>query len=195
MYYEPAINMSMPGSGNAVNYFYSANGMYDVNISSTGHQPMGFDQMMVLYEQCTVLASTIVVRFIPTVPAVCAVTLCPDTTALTNPSQIIENGLTRSKLYSGIGTQVSVESTALTEERGITLSCRIASYFGRPSDRNIINDDDLLTTAAANPIEQVYYLISAWQFRPDGTTAHVVDFDVQIVYDVVYWEPRKLATS
>lgn len=195
LYYEPDINMSMPGSGNAINYVYSANGIFDVNITSTGHQPMGFDQMMLLYEQATVLSSTIVVRFMPTVPAVCAVSLSPDTSTLTNPAQIVENGLCRQRLYSGVGAQASVNATALTQERGITLSCRVASYFGRKTDREIINDDNLYTTAAANPVEQVYYIISAWQFRPDGSTSHVVDFDVQLVYDVVYWEPRKLAIS
>jgi len=51
-------------SGSSNSYFFSANGLFDPNTTGTGHQPMGFDQMMLMYEQYTVFASKITVEFI-----------------------------------------------------------------------------------------------------------------------------------
>lgn len=191
LYYENALGASMPGNGNCVNYFFSANGIFDPNITGTGHQPMGFDQMMLFYEQCTVVRSTITIVPIPASPARCGICLAPDTTSLTDPIRVVENGLERTLSISGLATATNVNQ----RNPSITLSCDVASYFGRKSFRELLDDNALVTTAAANPTEQVYYCLVFWQVTPDGSTAHSVEFDVTIAYDVIYWEPRKLAPS
>ncbi len=193
LYYESALGLTAPTSGNVVTYFFTANGMFDPNITGTGHQPIGFDQMMLMYEQCTVINSSIQVTFNigPGLTVQCGVALFPDASALTNPSQLVENGLLRYKtLSSGSNTfqNLVVRST-------VRLDCDVARYFGRRGVRSLLNDDNLYTTAAANPVEQVYYGIVAWQVSPDGTTTTAVGFDVLLSFDVIYWEPRKLTES
>jgi hypothetical protein len=184
--------MSMPGNGNAATYFFSANGMFDPDITGTGHQPMGFDQMMTFYEQATVVKSTCTVRFLPSQPAICGIALVPDTSTFNLPQKIIENGLCIHQFNTGLTTS----SASLNEDiKGVTLNCSIPSYFGKENEKTIIDDVDLFTTAAANPVEQVYYCVFAWQFNPDGSTAKAVEFDVQLSFDAVYWEPRKVASS
>ena len=52
-----------PAAGSTASYVYSCNGMYDPDITSTGHQPMGFDQWMAFYQHYTVLGSKLSCSF------------------------------------------------------------------------------------------------------------------------------------
>jgi hypothetical protein len=182
-----------PSLGVATSRFYSANGMFDPDVSGTGHQPMGFDQMMLSYEQATVMATRISVSFIAGGnPARVGIYLSPDTTNITDPIRLVENGL----LVSASLDSAMVSGTGGGGERKVTLTqtCNVAKYFGRPANRSLLNDDDLQTTAASNPPEQVYFGIVAWNpFQAASGT--VVDYDVLIFYDVIYHEPRKLTVS
>lgn len=194
LYYESGLGLTAPTSGNAVTYFYSANGMFDPNITGTGHQPIGFDQMMLMYEQCTVIKSSIQVTFNigAGLTVNCGVALFPDASGLTNPSQLVENGLIRYvTLTSGSNTFQNQRMRTT-----VRLDCDVARYFGRGRGaRALLNDDNLYTTAAANPVEQVYFGIVSWQVSADGSTTTSLGFDVLISYDVIYWEPRKLTES
>jgi len=168
--------------------------MFDPNITGTGHQPLGFDQMMLLYEQCTVVNSSIEVTFNvgAGLTVQCGVALFPDASALTDPKQLVENGLIKFfPLTSGSNTFQNQHMRTK-----VRLNCDVAKYFGRTrSVRMMLNDDNLYTTAAANPVEQVYYGVVAWQISPDASTTTTIGFDVLLTYDVIYWEPRKLTES
>ncbi len=193
LYCEHALGLTAPVSGNVVTYFFSANGMFDPNITGTGHQPIGFDQQMLLYEQATVVRSSIEVVFNigPGLTVMCGVALFPDVSAVTDPQDLYENGLIKViPITSGSNTfQNQYMRTT------VRLDCDVAKYFGRPTQQSLLNDDNLYTTAAANPVEQVYYGIVAWQINQDGTTTTTVGFQVLLSYDAIFWEPRKLASS
>lgn len=171
--------------------FFSANGAYDPDVTGTGHQPMGFDTMMLYYEQYCVVRSKITVTFVNKgVEAVrAAISLTPDTTAPVI-GDLVENGLIRPVVLdapnnsSGSGGRygrIAVDN----------LSCDTASFFGRKSHRELLDDTSLNGNSAANPSEQVYFAVSSWGgFSTDNTT---VNYDVILEYDVIFWEPRKLS--
>jgi hypothetical protein len=189
IYYEKGTQLSPLTGGAAVGYVFSANGLYDPNITSTGHQPMGFDQLMALYEQYYVVSSTITVRFSAfqsLLPVPVALYLSPDASVLTSATQLVENGLCKSVLLPGFSGTLSPVST-------LTLNCDIPRYYRR-TRAAMLNDPELAGTAAANPTEQVYYIITAWQALGDTATT-TIHFDVILSYDVVFTEPRKLAIS
>jgi len=54
-----------PGAGLITSSVYSANSIYDPDITFTGHQPMGYDQWSKIYRRYTVLSSKITVRWNP----------------------------------------------------------------------------------------------------------------------------------
>lgn len=170
-------------------YFFSANGVYDPNVTGTGHQPIGFDQMMLFFEQCTVVRSKISVDLLnsnSTVYSRFVLFLTPDTTVLTDANRIMENGQLRSTILS--------PNTTLGAVGSLHLDCNVATYFGRVRNlRSLLDDDNLYTTAAANPVEQVYYALGNWD--PYGSTSLTAFFNVTIEYDVMFWEPRKLTES
>lgn len=188
-YDEVALSVAS-SAGSAGNYFFSANGMFDPNITGTGHQPMGFDQMMLMYEQFTVVSSKISVLAINASAASilnsAAVYLSPDTTSIVAPSRLLENGyITWTTL-----TPVFLAGSFKT----LNLDCDVATYMGRVKNkRALVSDPDLFGTAAANPVEQIYFGILT--FDPTLSNATTLDFTVQIEYEAIFWEPRKLTQS
>lgn len=187
-YYEQGLSFSTATPGATSSYFFSANGLYDPNITGTGHQPMGFDQLMLFFEQYTVVTSkiTITTYQASAAPLRAAVALTPDTTAITDPIRIMENGLIRSAVIGRADVNTVVKT--------MNLACNVAKYMGRNMNlRELVQDVTLSGTAAANPTEQVYYTLYAWD--PFLGAVAGMYFDVVLEYDAIFWEPRKLAVS
>jgi hypothetical protein len=185
-YYENGLSLTAVGVANS--YFFTANGLFDVNITGTGHQPMGFDQMMLMYEQYTVVNSKISIscQSGTSVAIRAGVYLSPDTTSITDPLRLMENGLITTKIHSGISVAGYIKDHSL--------NCDIAKYFGRnPNARALVDDVTLSGTVAANPTEQVYFAVTSWD--PFAASTWTSYFDVLLEYDAIFWEPRKLTVS
>lgn len=185
-YYDYAQQASA-AAGFCATRFFAANGLFDPDISGTGHQPMGFDQMMLLYTTYTVMRATITVTAMAEANgAAVGIYLSPDTSAITDPIRLVENGLMR-VIHLSAST-----SPGSNRQGSVSLSCDVPAYFGRRG-RNIMNDDNLSGTSAANPFEGVYFGVCVWCFYSSATA--VVDYDVLLTYDAVFSEPRKLTVS
>jgi len=170
-------------------YVFSANGLYDPDITSgiTGHQPMGFDQLMLLYEHYTVTNARITVSFVNESAAENAyvgIALFPDSSVETVPTKMIENGLLKREwLAPNNGTAKS--------QCSVVHECKIAKLNGRPG--NIVGDDLYRGDSASNPTEQSYFHVFAYNIATANSIT--VRFDVLIEYDAVFTEPRKLVQS
>jgi len=186
LYYEGGLLITVPNTGLAGSYVFSANGMYDPNITGTGHQPLGFDQMMVLYEQYVVVSSSIKVTLQNAAITCAAVYLSPDATPLTASSEIMENGYV---------TKTALPLAQTVRLATLEMNCDVAKYLGRPSGTDLPLDDQLTGTAAANPAEQIYFVIAGWYGVGNPGSSSSLYFDVTLSYDVIYTEPRKLASS
>jgi len=189
LYYDVGKSITINNSGLASQYFFSANGIYDPDISGTGHQPIGFDQLMTFYEQFTVVSATISCHYRGLSGAMFSISLAPGTTALTNPSQIVENGLLVMDSCSGFNTEVGMQ------HRKLSLDCDVKGYFGQMTEREMLNDNSLYGTNAANPTEQVYFAVSTWPNVGVPGSNMSLEFDVLISYDAIFWEPRKVTES
>jgi hypothetical protein len=189
MYCENALTVTS-NTGLVASYFFAANGLYDPNVTGTGHQPMGFDEMMSMYEQYTVLSSKITVHYINGsgvgVYGAAILYLSPDTSSITAFSRLQENGfLVWKALYpiSVVGSQCQ-----------LSMDCDIPTYFGRNRDkRAIVDDAQLAGAAASNPAELVYFTVAAVDAA--GANTVQLSFSVEIEYEVIFWEPRKLTQS
>lgn len=187
IYYDYAKTLS-GGVGAVPTHFYSANGLYDPDATGTGHQPMGFDQMMALYEQFTTLRAHIKVTFASAGEhARVGIYLNPDTTAPGLP-RLVENGLLVMGVLNGPAT-----SNGQHAFKTLELACDIPGYFGK-TRQGILADPQMYGTIAANPGEQVYFAVCAWAGF-DSSVDVAVGYDVTITYESVYWEPKKLTSS
>ncbi len=191
MYYEPTVSLTATG-GVIAQYAFTANGVYDPNITGTGHQPLGFDTMMLYYEQYTVVRSTITIRFAGNgaQPVNVSVCLAPDTTSLALPD-VVENGLIKFKTVDGRGNGGYGTGNRISS---LSLSCDVVKYFGRKTTREILDDVNLYGTVSTNPTEQVYFIINTWGHGgfTDNTS---VGLEAILEYDVIFWEPRKVAAQ
>lgn len=124
-------------------YVYSLNGLYDPNITSTGHQPMYFDQLMSIYNHYQVIAAK--VTFQPLSASVNQLSWCiveADSASTTNSAYDGERP--GAQVLSGMGAYLSGQKLFLTYSARKT--------FGPGA----IGDADLIGTASANPSEQSY---------------------------------------
>jgi len=170
-------------AGVNANYQFSCNGLYDPNITGTGHQPMYFDQIAALYNHYTVLRSRIRVTWsainIPN-PVSVALYIEDDTTSGTTSAA--DQAAERPGAKSGMFLPLA--------EGTITryASWDAAKTFGP----NPMAQEELSGTSATNPTEQSYYTIV--NYFPAGDTITMV-INVKIDYDVVWDEFITVAQS
>lgn len=184
VYYENGL--SITGTTGAIgNYFFRANDAFDPNQTGTGHQPMGFDQMMLLFEQFFVLRSHIRVRFLNTGsnPGIVGVALTPDTTSIV-PESTQEQGLQRTRFVEKNGVQGDCQT--------ITLTCDCPTYFGVRRQPYLASS--LYQGTAGNvPTELCYFKLFTYSL--DAVSTIAVSFDVALTYDIYFQEPRQLGES
>jgi len=174
---------------------WSCNGMYDPDITGSGHQPLGFDQMMTLYNHFTVLNSKITVNAqnITADAVKMGILVNPDTSAPSSVVAGIENGNVRTIILGGV-TSTAANLIETTKQFGkLNLQLDVASNFGRKTQRELVDDDQLTGTAGSNPAEQSYYTI--FGYTPFSNTTWTCNFDILIEYDAIFWEPKKLSAS
>jgi len=167
------------GAGSAGAYVFSANGLFDPDITGTGHQPMGFDQMMLFYNHYTVTNSRMRLQYeagSAVAPTVC-LAVSGTSTALTASTQIMETGRCVLGWPTSIGVAMSHGS--------LTSFCNLRTFQGL---RNVIDDPDMRGDAASNPTEQVYYIVYVW--CPNDSTVVSASIQGLIEFDTIFHEPK-----
>lgn len=181
-----------PGAGLAADYVFSANGMYDPNISGIGHQPLGFDQWMTFYDHYTVVGSKISVTLhssgdtnIASNSGYIGLLLMDSSTSQTGTSHdyLIEQGKTSYKPYGESSSSGGI--VKLFRKMGTK------KFFGR---KNVMDNSDLRGSASANPAEQNYWhlWVSPINLSYDPVAVYIT---VKITYTAILTEPKVLAQS
>lgn len=188
-YVENALNLASSTTQDAVSvYRFSANGLYDPNITGTGHQPMLFDQCSALYDHYVVIGAKITVRAnnVGSEDA-CLLLRCNDST--TAPS------LTRSAwLEQGNCTAIYLPgrtSGGSNSTRVFTYKVNPNKFLGRASP---MSDPELKGSAVGNPTEQCYFDIG-YCTTASGAIAANLDVMVDIDYTAVWIEHKPIGQS
>jgi len=177
-YYDSSSIITGTSTNNA--YVFAANGLYDPDITSTGHQPMGFDQMMAFYNHYTVLSTKIRVIASNSSNALITmfgVSLSGTSTVTSSVQQLVEAGGLVSRLLGYVGQEGS-KSTFVA-------SVNIAAFQGVDDP---LDDPNLRGDVASNPAELVYFHLNTW--NPTSATQVTSTFQVYLDFDVVFQEPR-----
>lgn len=170
-----------PATGALAKQNFSANGLYDPNITGVGHQPYGFDTYMSIYNHYRVLRSRI------------AVTCAPVSNAAPTGNMIVSIGLK---------DDTTTESNMLTARETKDVNFQpLGSYeiktvrqVWRPKDIFNGNHDSLSGTDSANPAEQTYFNVCASHMvsTQDGGAVFCM---ATIEYDVEFYELKDLGGS
>jgi hypothetical protein len=176
-----AASSVITGTATANAYVFSANGIFDPDISGTGGQPMGFDQMMQFYNHYTVIRSRIRVLFTNTsatlTPSV-AVVVSGSSTVLTSIEQLVENGDLSLAQLGFAGQQGSMAR--------LTRSAVAARFQGID---DVMDDPNMRGDVVSNPTEQFYFHLATW--NPYTSAQVTSNFQVVIEYETMFHEPRK----
>jgi len=169
-------------AGGVYTHVLSANGMYDPDITATGHQPLYFDQMRDIYDHYTVMKSTCKVWFASMdsgVPNHISLGLDDDSAASATLTTLQEQPETTSSLLLSVGGKGNAVLTKSYIAK--------RTFGGSP-----LSDANLQGTASANPPEQEYYYITAspWTVPTAG-----VYFRFEITYEVIWEEVRTMTGS
>lgn len=166
-------------------HVFSLTGLYDPDVTGTGHQPIGFDQLMAMYDHYTVIGAKYRVTFSnqdTTKQALVACQIKDTATTSTNIDEIIENGQTK---YTTLGVEASGNSVR-TLAGGINTS----KFFGR----KVMDGTKYNGTDGANPNDQIYLHITVGpkDYLEDNFP---VTMTVQIDYIAILTEPKQLVQS
>lgn len=183
--YAAGAQLSVPSNTQAVVAVFSANGLFDPDITFTGEQPMGFDQMMLFYEHYTVLSAEITATFrnisVNTSPS-CFLAVRGDVTNITDNSVVRETGNTVIAQLDPFGSFGAIRTLRL-----------------RVNVRKFLGIDDLLDSSvargdvAANPLEGLFFHVGG--YNADALAATVLNYQVRIEYHAVFSEPRVITPS
>lgn len=167
--------------GGSGSYQFRANGMYDPNVTGTGHQPLYFDQLAAVYDHFTVLKSYLKLTLsTPSADTQQVVVFLNDDSTIVSTSMA-----TLMEQSSAKYIQFNVNSGPVVLYIGFNA---YKTYGG-----SILGNDNLQGTAAADPTEQTVYSIVG--NAVDISKATNINFNAEIVYTAVWDEIRDIAGS
>lgn len=182
--YHETVAFSQSG-GSMATYVFSTNGLFDPNVTSTGHQPAGFDQAMLFYEHYYVTRSEIEATFhnmSATIYPIIALSVNGSSTPITSLNQLIENG-------SCVRGQLGLTSSPngiLT----LKASCDVGKFGGI---KNMADSSEYQGNVSSNPAEASYYHISGIDMEALGTTNLTVEVNMRFIAHFI--EPRDISLS
>jgi len=191
--YPPKISVTLqyastvvfnPAAGGVSLNVFSANGLFDPDVTGAGSQPRGFDQWMALYNHYCVLASRcrILTPSQSSPDNIFAITLAPDSAVI---------GTTLEDLAEVPFT--TVENSPGKFFGGHWIKTPWYSMRRQFRVKDIIAKDSLSGDAAANPVDQQFFHVNACSMGavdPPSITALIM-----LDFNVVFYEPRIPAPS
>jgi len=178
--YSDSFGMATTSGTISSTQVFRINDCYDPDYTSTGHQPMGFDQMMVFYNHFVVVRARLVCNFSntgSTTPTVC-IRQDADNAALTVQSRILE--------FGGCNTAVLEYKGTMGSSKQLEMSFDMATIQGLPR-RNLTTDPNLRGTSAASPTEITYAHVTMWD--PSAATGSATCQFI-LEQEVIFFEPR-----
>lgn len=172
-------------TGVVATYVLRANDCFDPDFTGTGHQPMGFDQMMVFYNHFCVVSARLIATFKSATGTAGTASIRVDaaSTPITVIDQIIEfGGLVQTELESigGFGANKVLQmAISIPRMQGVSKSALTA-------------DPTLRGDAATSPTEITYFHLQLWNAAAVTCTANVSFIMEQVV---VFMEPRDATES
>jgi hypothetical protein len=173
-------------TGTLNSYIFRANGCFDPNQSSTGHQPLGFDQWALLFNHYVVLGSRI------------TVTATPADLTGQSPGHV-GNYLTDGKSTPYSTSRMFIEARKGTVRAIVPRQAKAARFSNKFSAKGFFGVTDvkdnithLGAAVTADPTEEAYF--TTWYQTSDNST-DTMSFTATIDYIVAFSEPKDLAQS
>ena len=194
--YVDFVTLNATASGSAVPliHHFRANSLYDPDLSSSGHQPRGFDELAAIYDHYCVIGSKIKVSFendkdhVQQAGQYCFLMLQDTNNTPTSLIDILEESNKNRMAYK---QRNSVSS------KNVILSKKFSPYkmFGIPKKDSLINNINLNARTNSNPQEDAIYTVGIACSTTTSTDPPPMTIRVEIEYLAVFTEKRPMAMS
>lgn len=190
--YSAEVILNPPAVGVPTVHYFTANSMYDPDLTGVGHQPRGFDEWMNVYDHYTVLGCRATARWIPSastdkVPSAWGIALTDDASfPHASLGDVIES------VEGGKNYRLAGQSATTTGGIHPTVTRRFSAkkFFGVKA---IVGQDEYKGTATANPTEMAH--LALWACGPTVSDPDAIVFQMTIDYIAVLTERKGLARS
>lgn len=166
-------------------FTFSANSIFDPNITGVGHQPMGHDTWQTLYNHYCVTSSKMTIKLIPKDNPTTSVVGAFITDAQASPYSNSDDYQEARKGSTRLIGQKQASPVTLTS------SYSAKKFFNVHDIKD--NFSRLGGTFGSNPVEQAYYKL--WVQSADALSDPTFIAVVQIDYNVIFSEPKDLNQS
>jgi hypothetical protein len=169
-------------AGTTSGYVFSCNGLYDPNITGTGHQPRGFDEISALYDHYIVSHAKITLWYSTTNAGsdqLLSIGIRDSTSTPTALNNVMELTNTRTALASYYSPRFK-----------LTHSVNPKKFLGYKTSAV---DDVLKGSASANPDEQCFFHINGTPI--DLASSTTMKIQVLLEYTVRWIEPKQPNSS
>lgn len=196
--YVSTENLAGPTAATVRTIEFRANGMYDPDVRVGGHQPYGFDQVMLGYGKFTVVKASMTVEnlnasFANNVVLQPAVYVASGSIGAAYAAGAM-NGVSEMP-YAGIQLLMDCYATnTVGNKRSVTVWYDSSKIFGKKS-WDLIGDDRFCGTDSNDPTQQAYFGIGLMSPTAIDESGHSFPFKVTIVYYAVFTEPKWFTTS
>lgn len=167
-------------------YSYNLNSVFDPNLTGTGHQPMGFDQLKTLYGRYRVYNCKYKVRFfVANVgPTVCACTPTNETTSFVSiPQDALETGRAKFGSVNQITAVGSVGAPVILSDK-----VNLMSLYGAKD----MQSDRYQALISADPTETAVLHLLCWSIDNQNLTW---TFIIELDYDVEFFDRTQVGGS
>lgn len=184
--YTEAVVLDVGVAGLISKYVFSANSLYDPNVTATGHQPMTFDQISQFYNHYVVTGAKITVKAYSTeattaVPNLVGIMLNDDESTPAGFNEVIEQ---RKAKY----TIVNPSNPAVT----VTNTFSAKKFFNLSDVKD--NVARIGASVIASPPDQAYFTLFALPMN-SSTDTYAFNCVVTIDYIAQFSEPKDIPTS
>lgn len=183
--YQETVSVNPGAAGTAGVQVFSANGIYDTNITGTGHQPRGFDQFMTMYDHYTVIGAKITATFVEgaSYDNHVWIALKDSSTTYSDPNDYLEgrNVISRVLPHSGTG-QSGI--------RTLVKTCSTGKFLGRSK---VMSDSELKGNSSGNPNEQAFFHVGVAPLTSADESSQ--NITVRIDFLVIFTEPKQPSQS
>lgn len=178
-----------PASASRARHVFRSNGMYDPDVTGTGHQPRGFDEIMAAYYNFHVIASKITVTQLTSVTSVNGyVFLAHDSTG--DPLSGEANDSSAFECTSIVSKPtVLADTTGNTRKFKVSRSVKHKQYF----KSKILSNPNFTGTVSNDPTTQAYWTIYYQNIQ--GGDPDSMGFLVEVEYIAVFTNPRQIGSS
>ncbi len=181
-YSEPTISLNAT-TGLMADFVFRANSVHDPSFTGTGHQPLGYDQIKLMYDHWVVIASKIIVTFVNTATQTmaCGVSVTDSVTSLVSTANTVENGASKYVILGPIGSS--------SDTKTITYQINPNKFLGRSHP---MSDPDL-KGGSSDPVEQAFWHV--WGGSVTGGDPGQIQASTYLEYTTVFIEPKQLGPS